>query len=190
MDNVKQLVDEFFAEPENKEKFNKCIQRAILSVMEDVSIRIPRTESERQNEFEHWLAAYREKLGPAMEEAFRIEFPSLYKHKQLRPQTIRQTVEEHLWPLIEDELRSYAIRGVASAWVSKHMGDATTIGLPQREGSYWRVPLGVNKYGENLGQVVLDADGNVITDLTTTRKQLLEVIHDREFPARKSATGQ
>lgn len=66
----------------------------------------------------------------------------------------------------------------AIAWGRKNIGDAGLYGQPQSDGCFWRVALGVAGYGENMGQIMLDMDGNIVPEQTTTREELLKYIHD------------
>lgn len=160
------------------------IEAALDTVKADVSLRVPRTEAERQNAFAGWLAEQRVKYEAAMQSAVRSEFAALAED------SVGNIVTAYVWPEVEAFLRSFVLRYQAGVWVCKYMGDATTIGLPEPDGDYWRIPLGIAKYGENLGQIVLDADGNVILHLTSTRQQLSEKISDRVLPASTAASGQ
>ena len=82
-----------------------------------------------------------------------------------------------------DFLRSYALRYQAGIWGRRRFGDATIYGAPVREGSIWIVPLSVARYGNNLGQIALDDDGNVIEDQSSTQAQLSEKIRGVKPPA-------
>ena len=154
----------------NRPEIDKCVEHLYAYLDADPSMRLPRSEEDRKNGFEQWLNSYRQKIAPVMESEIRQTFPHLAAKS--RSKEVEVLIEREIWPKVEADLRSYALRGVASAWISRHMGDATTIGQPEWEGSCWRVPIGVNKYGDNLGQIVIDRDGNMIPDLTTTREQM------------------
>jgi hypothetical protein len=168
---------------ENQPAIGRCIQSAMEALTDDASIRPPRTEAERRNSFAVWLAGCRNRIGPAIEAELWRQFPVLIE-KLGDPEAI---MEQIVWPQVEEDLRRWAIRAQAAAWVSRHMGDLTTIGRPERVDIHWRVPLGIEGYGDNLGQVVLDTDGTVIPELTTTRDEMLEKISGRSRPPVEAA---
>lgn len=159
-------------------RLERCVQRCIDFIKTDTSRRVPRAEADRANAFERWLDRYQRRLDPVIEAEARQEFPDLFGQEE---RTVEATalLHDRIWPGVADFLREYAVRGQAAAWVGRHMGDATTIGWPERIGDRWRVALGVMGYGEDLGQVILDSDGNILPDETTTREQVLEVIGGR-----------
>ncbi len=133
---------------------------------DDATVRMPRTEAARRNALEGWLAEQQAKLRANFEHAH----PSA-----------AALFDPLIWPEVEPEVRRYAIFGFAAAWVGRHLGDATTIGTPTLGSYQWRVPLGVNGYRDDLGQIVLTLDGDVIAELTTTRSELLEAIREPSF---------
>lgn len=168
-------MHEWLAEPQTKEGLRRCAVNALAAINAELSLRVPKTEQERQNAFAFWLEGYRVKIGLEGQKQFAIEFPGIFQN--LSEDTIRDVVDELVWPDVESFLRSYAIRYQAGLWGRRHFGDATIYGVPVRDEDTWIVPLSVARYGNNLGRIVLDADGNVIEDLSSTRVQLLERIH-------------
>ena len=54
---------------------------------------------------------------------------------------------------------------------------AILIKRPRLEETNWIVPLGIQGDEADLGQVVLDRDGNVIEELSSSRGDLLARIH-------------
>lgn len=173
---------------EYPEEIERCIAIALSVVPSDTALRVPRTEEERQNAFAVWLANWRTHYEPRVRAALEQEFPAFAE--ALAPAQFDRLFEERIWPKVEDQLRSYAILYQAGAWVRQSMGDATTLGQPVHEAGRWRVPLGVARYGENLGQVVLDENGTVFPELTSTRQQILETIRDPTVSPVKAAIAQ
>lgn len=161
---------------ENRGVFNQWIGEATRLFWEDASVRLPRTEAERQNGMEAWLEQRRLKLGAALQEEFPRQFPSLAQH--LSSSFITSVFDGLVWPEVKPEIQRYAISGFAAAWVGRHMGDATTLGTPKRDGQQWCVPIGVRGYSNDLGQIVLNLDGEVIPEVTTTRSDLLEALRE------------
>ncbi len=183
-----EVLQQWLNEPETQEKLHRCIQQAIENLKSDTSLRIPRTETERQGAFRAWLTSYRLKLGPEIQEQFRQQFPGISQRLKT-PNTIKSIIETYIWPDIEVELRSYAVRGLASDWVRSHMGDAVLVGMPDFRDDAWNVPLAVANVGENLGYVCLDSSGSIIESLTSSRATLLKAVHDRKLPAVAAAAG-
>ncbi len=177
MDNA-EIVAAWIAE--NRPVIDRWISEAVRHFWEDASIRVPRTEAERRNGMEAWLEQRRLKLGARLQEEFPHQFPSLAQN--LSPSFITSVFDELVWPKVKPEIQRYAIFGFAAAWIGRHMGDATTLGTPKRDGEQWCVPIGVRGHGDDLGQIVLTLDGEVILEMTTTRSDLLEEILEPSFP--------
>lgn len=171
---------------ENRPEIDRWISEAMRRFLEDASVRLPRTEAERRNGMEAWLERQRLQLGASLQEAFLHQFPSLVQSLSLS--FITSVFDELVWPQVKPEVQRYAIFGFASAWIGRHMGDATTVGTPKRDGRQWCVPLGVSGHGSDLGQIVLNLDGEVIPELTTTRRDLLEAIRETSLPPVAAAT--
>lgn len=182
-------LDEWLAEAETRRKISLCANQAMEVVEKDTSLRVPRTEHDRRQAFAAWLAGCRQKLGPAMQEQFQQQFPGISQNFT-DPNTIKNIVEKHVWPLIEPTLQEYAVRGLASDCVRRHLGDAVLTGSPEFHQGRWDVPLALSGVGEGLGRVVLDRDGNVLPELTSSRDALLKAAHDRRLLAVAAGTGQ
>lgn len=182
------LTEEKTESSVSPEILSRCIEIALDVVKSDFALRVPRTEEERHNGFAAWLAKWRGKLEPAILSAVCKEVPAFCITEH--PGRTADLFAQAIWPAVENYLVRYAILGHASSWKSHNMGDATTMHWPEPHGDYWRVTLGVWRYGDNLGQIVLDRDGNVLPHLTTTREQLLEQIRDRVLPASETDSRQ
>ena len=168
-----------------QDSIKRSIEIAIDAVQHDYSRRVPRTEEERQNEFAAWFEKYRAKCEPLMQSAVQEAFANIAVLDAL---TVKEYVQRYVWPEVAHWLlHTYVLRGQVAKWVSHHYGGATTIGMPEAHGDCWRVPLGVHNVGENMGQVVLDRDGNIIEAQTSTRQQILEKIRDRKLSAAETA---
>ena len=177
-------LEDWLVEPQTKAGLQRCADNAIAAIDANLSLRVPKTEQERRNAFADWLEEYRIKIGVEIEKQFAQEFPGIFQH--LSENAVRETVSQYVWPLIEADVRHrfeykfipYAVLSQAIAWGRKNIGDAGLYGQPQSDGCLWRVALGVAGYGENLGRITLDMDGNILLDQTTTREELLKHIHD------------
>ena len=184
-----EVLQDWLEQPETQEKLRSCVQAAVERIEADTSLRVPRTEEERGGAFAAWLHSYQKKIGPEMQEQFRQQFPGIAQ--SLRdPDTIKSIVEEQIWPDVAATLISYAVRGLASDWVRRNIGDAVLVGMPHFSDRAWNVPLAVIDVGENLGHVVMDTDGNIIARLTSSREALREAIHDRRLQAVAASAGQ
>lgn len=170
---------------ENRSVIDRWISEAVRHFWEDPSVRMPRTEAERRNEMKSWLEQRRLKLDADLQEEFPQQFPSLAQ--SLSPSFLTSVFDELVWPQVKPEIQRYAIFGLAAGWIGRHMGDATTLGTPNRDGQQWRVPIGVRGYGDDLGQIVLNRDGEVIPEMTTTRGELLEGIREPSIPSLSAA---
>lgn len=169
-----QALCEYFAEPEHQLQRQRALEAAVAAIVNEVGLQVPRSEAERRNAFADWLAEQHDRLRPLLQAEWQKAFPELADADALG---------ECLWSDVANWLRVYALRGQAAKWISHNMGNATTLGLPQRTETGWRIPIGVSGYGEELGQIVLDADGNVLLEQTTTHQHILEQIRGRKFSA-------
>jgi len=153
-----------------------CIEDALQIVQTDVTLRPPKTANERQNGFAAWLAKEQAKFWPAIEQAIAQRL-SVVPASDIVQQVYVQQVQVE----VEKLLRTFALRYYAGLWVSKRMGDAVFLQAPEPQGDYWCVSLGVVNYQESVGQVILDSEGHIIEEQSTTRQQLLERLHGQPF---------
>ena len=170
--NNKTIVEEWIAE--NRIFIDNWTTTALQQFWNDTSVRVPRTLSERADGLAVWLEGFRLKMRSEFEKGFRHQFASMSNH--LPPSYVAEVFDQNVWPEIKPDVHRYAMYGFAAAWAGRYLGDATTIGAPVWDGQLWHVPLGIKGHGDNLGQIVLDADGEVIAEQTTTRISLLEAI--------------
>jgi hypothetical protein len=159
----------------NRDEVDRVVQEAIDSLEQDTPLRVPRSEADRRNDFALWLSRYHERLVPRITDEIQQRL-SARVSTPVPAEVLQKVVDDQVWPEVERFLRWYAIRGQAAGWVTRHMGDATTIGAPEPHPAGWRVPLGVAGYGDDLGQVVLDRDGNIVASLTSTANELREAM--------------
>lgn len=170
-----ELYDAWLKEPATKAGLQSCADFAIGILHNDMTLRVPRSHDLRANKFAAWREAWRDRLGTAMQEEFFRQFPSIASH--LSEDTIKHVVVEFVWPQIEDELMAFALQGLARTWVRQHMGDLTTIGQPSLIRGQWVIPLGIQDDGSELGQIVLDCEGNILEKRSSSRKDILAKIN-------------
>ena len=156
----------------------RAIEIAVNAVYQDRPFTIPQSQEERANGFTAWIAQKRQRLEPKMRAALAEAFADV---APLDETTAQKYLECCVWPEVEFWLQDFAIRYHAGIWKQKHYGDGTYMMPIERFGDYWRIPIGVNGYGRNLGQIIVDNEGNVIEKLTTTRQEILEQLHGRTF---------
>ncbi len=152
----------------------RCVREA-LDARDDERIPfVPREEEERRDGFSAWLARWRARLTPLIEERIRYALPELEHALGGRP--VALFVGEHVWPMTERWLRESAIRGLAAQWVSHQFPDSTTIAWPVWKSDRWWVALGGVPPEEQIGHVILDADGNVLEDETVRGEDRLRPV--------------
>ena len=150
----------------------RAIESALYAAQHDRTLRVPRSEEDRANGFAGWLARKRRQHEPMMQTAIAEAFANV---APLDDMTAQKYMDCCVWPAVEFWLlHHWALRAQASSWSSRHYRDSTTIGMPEAQGAMWRIPLGVYQCGENLGQIMLDCNGNVIEHLTSTLAKLTE----------------
>ena|SRR5258708_1743035 len=170
------IAHEFIGQ--NRPAIEECVRHAIEFIESDHTFRLPRTEDERQNAFETWLEVCRGKLSPAIEADWKSRFPGIAKRQS--PEFVKELIDQHVWPEVELFLRSLAIQGKASGWVLDHIGDAVILGTPVFDEGIWRISIGTKQHS-NLGEIVLNPDGNVIPEQSTSKQAILRVIRDRKL---------
>ncbi len=173
-------------EDDREDEAARAVALALEAVEADNSLRFPKTPDESANAFAPWLEAQRARYLPLMREAVTKAFSS----SALSSEETETLVEQRVWPAVKDWLWEMLLIVQAGNWVRRHFGDAITISRPVRIETGWRVPLGVLKYSEKVGQVVLDENGAVVPERTSTREEVLEKIRDRKLPAVATAAGQ
>lgn len=98
-----QVLKDWLAEPQTKAGLQRCADNAIAVVDASLSLRVPKTERERQNAFAVWLEGYRVKIGMEIQKQFDLEFPGIFPH--LRENAVGETINQYVWPLIEADVR-------------------------------------------------------------------------------------
>jgi hypothetical protein len=183
----RQVLDEWLNEPETKRRLKACVDAAIDRLTDEPALRVPRSLEERENRFDRWLSSWKARLGPVIQEQFGRQFPEI--HRKLPPEYMTQVVSTWVWPEIERFLLSYAIWGLSRSWVSRHLGDAVILCEPERTNTGWNVPIQLrqpkgtvpiqlHRPEGNVGVVVLDRDGAIDEEQTTSREALLTLVHD------------
>jgi len=142
---------------------------------EDSSLRVPRNPEARAEAFKAWHKAYaRERLSPwlrawksrAAREVHVSAAPlhTAEQRRRLFAHLIWPEVEQALRQRADDVLHVYAIRGLALNWVRRKISDGLLVGVPERAGEQWRVPLYLRGSGAKTGELELSADGVVLAD--------------------------
>ena len=185
----------WLAQPATKQQMQAAVADAVADaeqyVLNNTSLRVPRQPAERQDGFrawldvfaaqgfEHWLNSYKRTLAQDIQREVLAAFPEVFGGLRNR-ELVRETVETLIWPEIEPLLRSraeelllaYAVRGIALAWASRRLGDNLLVGLPERRGTGWQVPLHWQATKAYAVSVELDADGEVLSDAEALRAVL------------------
>ena len=171
------VAQDFIRQPSlSSREIQQAVAIAIAVVETSPLLRPPRMVEQRTDAFAAWLEEWRNKFAPFIASALRCEAAEVFA--DMPDSVLAEVVAQHVWPELIPYLQSIAIDYQAGEWGRRHFGDATMYYKPIQEGSTWRVPIGVLGKGENLGQIVLDVDGNVIESLTSTKAQLLEKLRD------------
>jgi len=175
------------SEPILPKGLQSTVLELIRRVEADTQLRLPSIEPGEPVELSDWLSNQRARYASLMREVWEARFPSVAEHQGTK--ATDWFVNTYLWPELGAFLQCYVMRGCASAWVSRHMGDRVTLGWPERREQGWKVVLGAAGLNDPVGQIVLDDSGRVLTDQTTTRRELLETIHGSARSHAASATG-
>jgi len=165
----------WLAEQATQEKLQHCADFAISVLHNDLTLRVPRSADQRTGGFADWRNVWHNRLGTAIQDEFHRQFPGITS--RLSPGIINATEVDYIWPQIYSELLSFAIEGLTRAWVRRRMGDAVILKRPRSEGANWVVPIGIQGRDADIGQVVLDRDGNIIEENSSSRADILAHIH-------------
>lgn len=161
------------ASPEMQDLFTNLAQRIVARVKCATQILGPRRPAKASAPVTDWFNEYEDRFLEISQDAFRAEMPDLFARRQT---DIRQFLIENLWPLVKPELVKYAIHHIATQLVARRYSDATVVMQPEPCESGWRLALRIHNQDRELGQVVLDMEGNVIEDQTTTREAFREAL--------------
>ena len=189
-----QFLINWLARPETKKRMQTAVSEAVAAVdnyiLSNTSRRVPRQPEERKDGFrvwldafashgfEHWLNDYKHQLAGSIQQEVLLSFPEF---KSLRNRdTIREMVETTLWaemePLLrnraEELLLTYALRGLALTWVGRNLGDNLLVGMPERQGSDWLVPLHARGTEVLITSILLDKNGEVLSEAEKVRESM------------------
>lgn len=171
--------------PETIEAARQCASNIIHIIESDYQLRAPRSERERNNHFAIWLEKYREQYRSLMDATLA---PLLKVNQIVCDENLAdRLINEEVWPRVAQRLREHAILFCASKWASHNLGDATVMHQPVFDGNYWRIDIGVKNYNDRVGQIVLDQDGGVVLDLTTSHQEIDDSLHDYILPPAEAA---
>lgn len=190
-----EALTNWLAQPATKQRMQSAVSDAVAEaeqyVLNNTSLRVPRQRAERQDGFrpwldafsaqgfEHWLNSYKRRIAQDIQSEVLSAFPEVFGGLRNR-ELVRETVETLIWPEMEPLLRSraeelllaYAVRGIALAWASRKLGDNLLVGLPERRGTGWQVPLYLHATKAYVASVELDADGEILSDAEALRTVL------------------
>lgn len=160
---------------ERRPALERIAQQAVEAYRNDHRIRVPRSSEDRVNAFEPWLRFHRDRLPVGIHESLKDELSGVTGVAD----PVAEAVDKIVWPEVEAYLRSYAIRGHAAAWMSHRYRGATILGMAEPVGSRWRVPLGFRGEDVTLGDLILEADGTVVEELSTSPEALERILASR-----------
>lgn len=183
----------WLAQPMTKKRMQAAVSEAVGGVEQYIlgnkSLRVPRQRAERRDGFrpwldafaahgfEHWLNSYKHQLAEEIQREMPLAFPEAFAGLR-NGELIRETVQTLLWPEMEPLLRdrakelllTYAVRGIALSWASRHSGDNLLVGLPVKKDLGWRVPLHLRQSPQaSIAQIELDLDGEVLSGIGELR---------------------
>ena len=190
-----QALTDWLALPATKNRMQAAVSDAVAEVeqyvLSSTSLRVPRQRAERQDGFrawldafaahgfEHWLNSYKRRIAQDIQREVLAAFPEVFGGLRNR-ELVRETVETLIWPEIEPLLRSraeelllaYAVRGIVLTWASRRLGDNLLVGLPERRGTGWQVPLHWHATKAYVASVELDAEGEILSNAEALRAVL------------------
>jgi len=187
-----QALTTWLALPTTKEQMQAAVSKAIAEVeqyiLSNTSLRVPRQRAERRDGFrpwldafaahgfDHWLNSYKHQLAQELQREMLLAFPEVFAGLR-NGELIRETVQTLLWPEMEPLLRdraeelllTYAVRGIALSWASRHLGDNLLIGVPVKRNPGWWVPLHLRSTQAFVAHIELDLDGEVLSGIEALR---------------------
>ncbi len=144
----------------------------------DFSVAAPRSGDADGHAVSDWLARYEEHFVRILAELFvDASGNGTAEQQTTRMREARETAEMVL-PQVLPELRKFALGRVALRWGASKYPNFIVMGHPEYvpDAKQWRIPLEYARIQKRIGQIVLDDEGNVLTEATTTRQQVREVI--------------
>jgi hypothetical protein len=167
-----------------EELCRRAVQTTVDSLGSDVALFAPRTEEERRDGFAGWLSDVEKRFIVRLEQELAAELGDLADEPIDWSDHARKLGQE-VWPTLVTELRRFAVRAIATRWAARQYPDAIAVLEPETDGDGWATPLLWRTDGSVIGRIALDADGNILTDKTTSRETVREMMgDDRRLPAR------
>lgn len=183
----------WLALPTTKERMQAAVSKAVAEVeqyiLSNTSLRVPRQRTERRDGFrpwldtfaahgfDHWLNSYKHQLAQEIQREMLLAIPEVFAGLR-NGELIRETVQTLLWPEMEPLLRdraeelllTYAVRGIALSWASRHLGDNLLVGLPVKKNPGWWVPLHLRQSPQAfVAYIELDSNGEILSGVGELR---------------------
>ena len=171
----------------NQAQIRDVVDSVIRVIERDRSFRLPRSPDEQKDGFKSWLFAYQSSIWPALEDNWKRRFPEFTQG--LTANEIRRIVASSVWPGVEEYLVRYVITSLAGIWTMRKLGDGLRPGVPRKFRKTWRVPVTHAQYGE-VGEVVLDLDGNIVPSASAKREEIVDAINSRRIPSTSAGASK
>jgi hypothetical protein len=168
-----------FDTPAMKAYLQEIARKLVIRLDEDLSVAPPRSGENNGQAVTAWLARYNEHFLRILPEAIADAAgpASSEGERQDRLANTREVAEKVL-PQVMPELRAFALRRTALRWGARKYPNFVEFGSPEfaADERIWTVPLEHIRTHKRVGQVVLDVEGNVREDRTTTSHQVRETL--------------
>lgn len=159
--------------PDMQSLLARIADRAVELISTDVEVLAPRRSETGRTNISDWFKKHDARFIQIVLDAFRQELPDIAAKRE---DDLRQFALENLWPLIRPELHKYALRRIAIRWAARQYSDSTIVLPPEAHANGWRLPLRISGGETDMGQIVLDNEGNIDVGQTTSRADLRELL--------------
>lgn len=143
---------------------------------DDISISAPRSGDAGGRAVSDWIARHKERFVGILADLLVESSGNGTAEAQAERLNNARDVAEKVLSQVLPELRAFALGRIALRWGAGKYPNFVVIGRPQyrADENQWRVPLEYARIQKHIGEIVLDDEGNVLAEATTTRQQARE----------------
>lgn len=152
--------------------FARIAQRLRERLDADYSIFAPRETEGGTPGIDNWLERYNDRFIKHLPEAFFEQHPTWRGKYHGEASDLAGL----LLPMVQEDLRRYALRRLAIRWSAKQYPDSTGVGEPERQGANFVIPVVALRDNRPVGRIIVSESGTVSAEESTPRLEVRKAL--------------